>query len=190
MNRRSCYENKVIRRGELYFVHLSSTYGSEQRGGRPAVIVSNNKNNTHSSTVEVVYCTLQEKNPLPTHVTIGEGKCAGSTVLCEQVTTVSKDKIGDYLYRLPDKVMEEIDRAIAVSLGIDYIFDEVACTKEHSADEEIRLRVKELEKENERLLDRLDDSFSADDINLIQQKVNMYKELYNNLIDRLIAKGE
>lgn len=42
-----------MKRGEIYYIE--STYretGSEQRGGRPAVIVSNDKNNENSEVVE------------------------------------------------------------------------------------------------------------------------------------------
>ena len=60
-----------MKRGEIYYIE--STYretGSEQRGGRPAVIVSNDKNNENSEVVEVVYMTTKPKNDLPTHVFI------------------------------------------------------------------------------------------------------------------------
>lgn len=61
-----------MKRGEIYYIE--STYretGSEQRGGRPAVIVSNDKNNENSEVVEVVYMTTKPKNDLPTHVLSG-----------------------------------------------------------------------------------------------------------------------
>ena len=61
-------ENK-IRRGDIYYIDKYPTIGSEQQAGRPAIIVSNEKNNQHSSTVEVVYLTTQPKADLPTHVT-------------------------------------------------------------------------------------------------------------------------
>lgn len=51
-----------MKRGEIYYIE--STYretGSEQRGGRPAVIVSNDKNNENSEVVEVVYMTTKPK---------------------------------------------------------------------------------------------------------------------------------
>ena len=60
-----------FKRGEIYYVESGfSTTVSEQRPGRPAVIVSNDKNNAHSTTVEVVYLTTQPKADLPTHVLI------------------------------------------------------------------------------------------------------------------------
>ena len=49
-----------FKRGEIYYIESSfATTGSEQRPGRPAVIVSNDKNNEHSTTAEVVYLTTQ-----------------------------------------------------------------------------------------------------------------------------------
>lgn len=51
-----------MKRGEIYYIE--STYretGSEQRGSRPAVIVSNDKNNENSEVVEVVYMTTKPK---------------------------------------------------------------------------------------------------------------------------------
>lgn len=47
-----------LRRGEIYYVEpFYPTTGSEQRPGRPAIIVSNNLNNEHSNVVGVVYMT-------------------------------------------------------------------------------------------------------------------------------------
>jgi len=81
-----------MKRGQIYYVR--SNYreeGSEQRGGRPAVIVSNDKNNANSNTVEVVYMTTKPKTDLPTHVYI-ESALRPSTLLCEQISTVSADR--------------------------------------------------------------------------------------------------
>lgn len=110
--------NKIMR-GEVYYVYPNApVVGSEQRSGRPAVIVSNNVGNENASVVEVCYLTLQDKPNLPTHVFIPSGRCGDSTILCEQITTVSKLRIGDYMCRLSDNIMDEVDRALAVSLAL------------------------------------------------------------------------
>lgn len=57
-----------INRGDVFYVNRSETIGSEQRSGRPAIIVSNPECNEHSPVVEVVYLTCQYKKPMPTHV--------------------------------------------------------------------------------------------------------------------------
>lgn len=81
-----------FRRGEIYYIEKSENYGSEQQAGRPAVIVSNDTNNEHSATVEVVYLTTRNKNELPTHVRVN-GTGITSTALCEQVATIDKGRI-------------------------------------------------------------------------------------------------
>lgn len=106
-----------IKRGDIYYIGKYPTIGSEQQAGRPAIIVSNEKNNQHSSTVEVVYLTTQPKVDLPTHVTIYSAP-RESTALCEQVTSVSVDRIGDKMGRLTDREMTQVDIALLVSLDL------------------------------------------------------------------------
>lgn len=61
-----------IKRGEMFYISRGgvSYSGSEQHSDRPAVVVSNDKNNENSNVVEVVYMTTQPKTDLPTHVTV------------------------------------------------------------------------------------------------------------------------
>ena len=70
-----------IKRGDIWYIESGYSVGSEQRAGRPAIVVS-------SGTVEVVYLTTQPKRDLPTHVTISS-LSRESTALCEQITSVS-----------------------------------------------------------------------------------------------------
>lgn len=109
---------RIIKRGEVYYIYNNYSVGSEQRGSRPAVIISNNTNNLFSNTVEICYLTLKKKPPLPTHVKIDIG-CSISTVLCEQITTVSLSRVGKYLCTLSEEDMREIEYACLISLGID-----------------------------------------------------------------------
>ena len=70
-----------MKRGQIYYIESNhQEIGSEQRAGRPAVIVSNNKNNENSTTVEVVYMTTAvfEKGKHPYHLIAEKG--GGSTV--------------------------------------------------------------------------------------------------------------
>lgn len=106
-----------IKRGDIYYIAKYPTIGSEQQAGRPAIIVSNEKNNQHSATVEVVYLTTQPKADLPTHVTISSAP-RESIALCEQVTTVSVDRIGDKMGRLTNREMTRVDIGLLVSLDL------------------------------------------------------------------------
>lgn len=106
-----------IRRGDILYVESGYSTGSEQRPGRPAIVVSNDKNNEYSSTVEVVYLTTQPKRDLPTHVPI-HSLNRESIAICEQITTVSKERIGTYRGSVTAAEMEAIESALRVSLGI------------------------------------------------------------------------
>lgn len=109
-----------IHRGEIYYISRggASPQGCEQYPDRPAVIVSNEQNNEHSGTVEVVYMTTQPKTDLPTHCVIrSTGRT--STVLCEQVNSVSVERIGTYIGEVSEQEMQNIDIALMISLQLD-----------------------------------------------------------------------
>ena len=91
--------------------------GVSRGGGRPAVIVSNDVGNEFSSVVEVVFLTTREKKPLPTHVAINSAKYP-STALCEQIDSVDKERIGDYINEVSQAELKNIERALLVSLDI------------------------------------------------------------------------
>ena len=108
-----------MNRGDIYYVARSyQENGSEQHGNRPAVIVSNNNNNQKGGTIEVVYMTTKPKSDLPTHVRIWSAS-KPSTVMCEQIHTVSKDRVVEKLGKVTDQEMAAIDSALLISIGIE-----------------------------------------------------------------------
>lgn len=104
-------------RGSIWYVESGYSTGSEQRPGRPAIIVSNDTNNKHSSTVEMVYLTTAPKHDLPTHVTI-RSTSRVSTAICEQIATVATERIGSYCGTVTDAEMSSIEMAMLISLGL------------------------------------------------------------------------
>lgn len=111
-------EGTIIKRGEIYYVTPpADSIASEPRKTRPAVVVSNDRNNTHSTNVEVVYLTTARKSPLPTHVPI-DATGLSSTALCENVQTVSTERFGRYLARCSASELRAIDRALKISLDL------------------------------------------------------------------------
>lgn len=108
-----------MKRGDIYYIerYNSDNTGSEQWPGRPAIIVSNDRNNANSTVLEVVYLTTQPKHDLPTHVTIRSAD-RESIALCEQVTPVALERFGTYKGHVTGKEMENIDIALAISLGL------------------------------------------------------------------------
>ena len=106
--------------GEVYYVKPSrQVTGSEQRAGRPAIVVSNDVGNDCSDIVEVVYLTTKEKASLPTHVDIpAAGRLAQSVALCEQINTVSQQRLTDRVGVLDAATMTRVQGAMMVSLNV------------------------------------------------------------------------
>lgn len=79
-------------------VDLGESFGSEQGGIRPAIIVQNNKGNKFSPTVLIVPLTSEiKKINMPTHNVVHKTKLNGldadSMLLGEQTTAIDKKRI-------------------------------------------------------------------------------------------------
>lgn len=108
-----------VKRGELYYADLSPVVGSEQGGIRPVLILQNDKTNQNSTTTIVAAMTSQIKNNLRTHVKVsGHGLKKESPILLEQIRTIDKVRLMQYIGRLGDNDMKKIDRALTESLSI------------------------------------------------------------------------
>lgn len=65
----------------------------------------------------MIYLTTAPKRDLPTHVTIrSSGRV--STALCEQISTVSVERLGNYCGHVSDSELTAIENAMLISLGI------------------------------------------------------------------------
>ncbi len=114
---------QYIVRGDLYYADLSPVIGSEQGGLRPVLIIQNDTGNRHSPTVIAAAITSRTtKARIPTHVAVSKkesGLKCDSTVLLEQVRTIDRSRLKEYIGRLADEMMVKVDRALVVSLGLD-----------------------------------------------------------------------
>ncbi len=115
-----------IKRGDIYYADLAPVVGSEQGGTRPVLIIQNDMGNRHSPTVIAAAITSrQKKKPLPTHIRLADspgGLEQESTVLLEQVRTIDRARLKEYIGRAGRATMLDVDHAIAVSFGLDGIF--------------------------------------------------------------------
>ena len=115
-------DNSNVKRGDIFYADLSPVVGSEQGGVRPVLIVQNDTGNKHSPTVIAAAITSQTgKARLPTHITLAAGSAGlpkDSIVLLEQVRTLDKRRLREHMGRVDDRVMRQVDNAIAVSFGL------------------------------------------------------------------------
>lgn len=105
-----------VKRGRIYLANLGNQFGSVQSGKRPVVVISNPKNNKFSPVVNVLPITSKRKNNIPVHVNIGMecGLKKESTVLTEQVITIDKRQLIEYVGSCNNKTMAEITRAMII----------------------------------------------------------------------------
>ena len=111
-----------VKRGDIFYADLSPVVGSEQGGVRPVLIVQNDTGNKHSPTVIAAAITSQTgKARLPTHISqaaMSYGLPKESVVLLEQIRTLDKRRLREHMGRVDEKVMHQVDNAIAVSFGL------------------------------------------------------------------------
>ena len=117
-----------IKKGDIYYADLTPVIGSEQGGVRPVLVIQNDVGNRHSPTVIAAAITSKSgKHPLPTHIKLDNrfhGLHQNSMVLLEQVRTIDRARLKEYIGRLNAATMQYVDHAIAVSFGLDAILSQ------------------------------------------------------------------
>lgn len=110
----------TIKRGQIYYADLSPVIGSEQGGLRPVLIVQNDIGNKHSPTTIIAPITsVLLKKPLPTHVILPYTLIKDSVILCEQLRTVDKRRLKTHIATVDYNIIQEVDKAIKISLGVN-----------------------------------------------------------------------
>ena len=111
---------RKYKRGEIYYADLSPVVGSEQGGYRPVLILQNNKGNKYSSTVIVASITSRlSKHRLPTHVDMSSVRLKKHSIaLLEQLRTIDKARMKEYIGKATKAEMKEIETALLISVGI------------------------------------------------------------------------
>jgi len=111
------------KRSQIYYANLGDTnVGSEQSGTRPVLIIQNNIGNKFSPTV-IVACMTSKlfKNEIPTHVRLDSKTYnlpTDSLVLCEQIKTIDKSRLLNYVATLNQNDERRVNSAIRLSLSL------------------------------------------------------------------------
>lgn len=115
-------KTRRIHRGDIYYADLSPVVGSEQGGSRPVLIIQNNTGNHFSPTVIAAAITgYTKRDRQPTHVRIDPTTCGlpqHSTILLEQLRTLDKSRLNEYMGSVSEEKMREVNAALSVSVGL------------------------------------------------------------------------
>ncbi|MBO0855100.1 MAG: type II toxin-antitoxin system PemK/MazF family toxin [Nocardia sp.] len=97
-------------RGQVYRADLG--YGL-----KPWLIVSNNARNRVTADVLAVRLTTTKRD-LPTWVPLGQADPLGGYVNTDNIETLGKDELGEYVGALTPTSVLAVNRALAVALGL------------------------------------------------------------------------
>ncbi len=110
------------RRGDVFWVNLDPTIGSEIRKKRPAVVLSNDAANKRYYQVTVVPLTSQKTDlvePFQTLIHAEEsGLTKDSKALAEQIRTVSKLRLGSRAGHLSKETIDKVEEALKIHLDL------------------------------------------------------------------------
>ena len=109
-------KEKTICRGDLFYYDFGTRTGSVQSGTRPVLVIQEDDYNRNAPTIIVAAVTgVIKKRYLPSHILLGQefGLKKPSMVLLEQLQTVNKDELRDYIGTIED---EQLLRRINITL--------------------------------------------------------------------------
>ena len=114
---------KEIKRGQVWYADLSPIVGSEQGGYRPVLILQNDVGNKYSPTViGAIITSRNTKAKIPTHYWLDKGQgglVCDSMVELEQIRTLDKKRLKQFMGTVDQKQMSGIDKKIKISLALD-----------------------------------------------------------------------
>lgn len=111
-----------VKRGEIWLTDLNPTKGSEQKGIRPCLVISNDVTNENAPTVCVLPLTSNlSGKKFPINVVLKKedsGLKADSLLLCGQIRTVAKERLMRKLSSIKLECIEDVEKSLLLYLGI------------------------------------------------------------------------
>jgi len=112
-----------IKKGQIYDVCLDPVVGHEIGKQRPALVISNNKQNENAATITVIPVTDYEGKLNFAEVFLPKG-CGNLTkdsrAKCHQIRSIDKQlRIRSYRGTIDDEKLHEIELSIKLHLGIE-----------------------------------------------------------------------
>jgi mRNA interferase MazF len=104
--------------GDVFWVSLDPTVGTEQAGRRPAVVVSSREFNALSP--RVLICPISKRHrDWPVVVPMPSDAQIRGTILCDQLRAVDRlNRLHGFIERLPDRHLASIRSVIARMIGL------------------------------------------------------------------------
>ncbi len=114
---------RSVKRGDVYYADFGTVedaVGHELAKRRPVLIIQNNLGNKKSTTTICLCLSTKCKYGIPYHVRFNDLNIVNreSDICAEQIKTIDQCRLEQYLGNVGNEVMEQVDRALVISLGI------------------------------------------------------------------------
>ena len=109
---------KLIKRGEVYWVNLPDSNGREIKDIHPALVVSNDRQNTASPLIVIMPITSLKASDKVFSFQLPITLEKKSVILVDQIRTLDRDKFKDKITEIDDELMEKVERKIHFVLAL------------------------------------------------------------------------
>lgn len=98
----------MVKQGDIVTIDLNPTAGHEQRGHRPALVVSNDTFNKHTN-MKIICPITRTNNRFPLHVPLDDRTKTTGVVLCEHVRSLDLNaRTHRVVERIPTDLLENV----------------------------------------------------------------------------------
>ena len=102
-------------------VSLEPVIGHEIGKTRPALIISNDRNNQYAETITILPITSQTEKIYPFETLLSKDETdlvKDSKVKCNQIRTIDKKRFTKFISRISGEKLKEIEGSLLIHLGI------------------------------------------------------------------------
>ena len=125
---------------EVYIFYIEKGKTGEKS---PAVVVSATEVIEETGCAQVAWLTNKEENSSSTHVKV---MCmTPSVAICEKLSFAYLDRFGEYIRTCTEKEMQDIDKELLLTLGIEQQNDDTANEEIRTLKEELKEKQREME---------------------------------------------
>lgn len=173
--------NGYFERGEIYWVRVDGGWGSETGVGRPGLIITNDRVNVAVDCVTIAWMTTQPKDKPWDILTFATGK--RSYVMCNNINTVDKTRLGKCIGTLPPDEMKQVEDALENQFDLGYVDDSALKEKEteiaalETEKTELRAEIADLKA----MLEAKEDDKTAHEVELA-----MWQKLYEKALGTVV----
>ena len=109
---------KIIRRGDIYWVELPDSNGRELKEIHSCLIISNDRQNNASPLITVIPITSLKAGDKVFSFQVVIKLKKESVILVDQIRTIDRDKFKDKFDKIDNQLLEEVERKIRFVLAL------------------------------------------------------------------------